>query len=236
MLKSVRWAWPERTQEVWWASNTVFDPTWDLLRRIIRNQAEKLELLHWFWSLTLLIQQDVVWLDISEKTQDTHFNICHDLNKEKTFLNVPVSISWLHRAAEASFWRELFHVWRAGDSCRTSEHSWFNYATPPAEWCYYQLLTWWRRMKNHVVCAERRKDLPPSQRTNFTSLGTVAAVLLGNHRPFFLQLVQQNNCVVFSCQKLPGWNKTVALSWITAREQDGRKTCRSKRTQWCSVT
>lgn len=31
----------------------------------------------------------------------------------------------------------------------------------------------------------------------------------------FLQLVQQNNCIVFSCQKLTGWNKIVAQGTAT---------------------
>lgn len=35
----------------------------------------------------------------------------------------------------------------------------------------------------------------------------------------FLQLVQQNNCIVFSCQKLTGWNKIVAQG--TAMDTQG---------------
>lgn len=43
--------------------------------------------------------------------------------------------------------------------------------------------------------------------------------MLGDQRPCFLQLVQQNNCIVFSCQKLTGWNKIVELG--TAMDTQG---------------
>lgn len=39
--------------------------------------------------------------------------------------------------------------------------------------------------------------------------------MLGDQRPFFLQLVQQNNCIVFCCQKRTGWNKIVELGTAT---------------------
>lgn len=42
--------------------------------------------------------------------------------------------------------------------------------------------------------------------------------MLGDRRPFFLQLVQQNNCIVFSCQKLTGWNKIVELGTAIATQ------------------
>lgn len=43
--------------------------------------------------------------------------------------------------------------------------------------------------------------------------------MLGDQGPFFIQLVQQNNCIVFSCQKLTGWNKIVDLG--TAMDTQG---------------
>lgn len=105
------------------------------------------------------------------------------------------------------------------------------HSNKPTVWGDQTVLMCWvhheDKWSNLAVCAERKQK--PKEKNTFTSLLFTGPILppwawwqlTVARRPetSFLQSVQQNNCIVFSCQKLTGWNKIVAQG--TAMDTQG---------------